>query len=85
VCNKIFALLSLKEARLNLKCDPAKAVELREQFPSVTAAYHMHKRLWNTVMLDGAVPDELLRGWVDDSYALVVDTLTKAQKLTIKG
>ncbi|MDR0712636.1 MAG: MmcQ/YjbR family DNA-binding protein [Prevotellaceae bacterium] len=81
VCSKIFALLFLERAWLNLKCDPDKAVELREQFSWVVAPYHMHKRLWNTVILSGAIPDKLICEWIDDSYALVTAKLRGKSKI----
>jgi predicted DNA-binding protein (MmcQ/YjbR family) len=86
VCTKMFALLLLDNAWLNLKCDPDKAVELRDRFSSVVAPYHMHKRLWNTIILSsGDIPDRLICEWIDDSYALVVAKLTKAQRLLVTG
>ena len=72
VMNRMFALTSLEEKTLNLKCDPEKAITLREQYPSVTPGYHMNKKYWNTIRLDGSVPDRLIREWVLDSYRLVV-------------
>lgn len=78
VMGKMFALTSLeKEPSINLKCDPEKAIELRECFPSVQPGYHMNKRLWNTVYLDDSIPDTLIREWIDDSYYLVVKKLPK--------
>jgi predicted DNA-binding protein (MmcQ/YjbR family) len=77
VCGKMFALLGLDSGWLNLKCDPDKAIELREQYPAVLPGYHMNKQQWNTIMLDGSVPSQLICGWVDDSYSLVVQKLTK--------
>ena len=62
---------------INLKCDPEKAVELREQYTGVKAGYHMSKKHWNTVMMDGSVPDGLVKEWIDDSYQLVVAGLSK--------
>jgi predicted DNA-binding protein (MmcQ/YjbR family) len=84
VCDKMFALLSLDEARLNLKCDPDRAVELREQFTDVTPGFHMNKKLWNSINLGGDVPDRLIRQWIDDSYMLVAAKLTKAQQAMLK-
>lgn len=80
VCDKMFALLAIDDAWLNLKCDPDKAVELREQFSDVTAGYHMNKKLWNTINLKGDVPDKFICQWIDDSYKLVVAKLPKAQQ-----
>jgi predicted DNA-binding protein (MmcQ/YjbR family) len=75
VMGRIFALVSLDEHRINLKCDPEKAIALREEFPDVIPGYHMNKRLWNTVLLNGSVPARQILSWIDDSYALVVESL----------
>jgi predicted DNA-binding protein (MmcQ/YjbR family) len=72
VGGKIFVLLSLEgELSINLKCDPALAIELRERYPSVTPGYHMNKKHWNTVIVDGSVPDKEIFSWIDHSYLLV--------------
>lgn len=72
VKGKIFALANLDgEPSVNLKCDPAFALELRERYPSVTPGYHMNKKHWNTVILDGSVPDKEVFSWIDHSYKLV--------------
>lgn len=77
VCNKMFALLSLDEPRVNLKCDPEKAIELREKYVDVVLpGYHMNKALWNTIAFE-EVPEGLLKQWIDDSYQLVVNKLPK--------
>jgi predicted DNA-binding protein (MmcQ/YjbR family) len=81
VRGKMFALLDIENFdSINLKCDPTRAVELREEWPAVRPGYHMNKRHWNTVMLDGSVPDGLLRQWIGDSYKLVVAGLPKNQR-----
>jgi predicted DNA-binding protein (MmcQ/YjbR family) len=80
VMGKIFALTSLDARTLNLKCDPEKAIALREQYPDVTPGYHMNKKNWNTVQLHGTIPEKLIREWVMDSYRLVVEGLPKNQK-----
>jgi len=80
VMGKIFALTSLDARTLNLKCDPEKAIVLREQYPDVTPGYHMNKKYWNTVQLSGAVPEKLIREWVMDSYRLVVEGLPQKLK-----
>lgn len=73
VKGKMFFLASLDKQPLqfNVKCDPEKAVELREKFASVQPGYHMNKKLWNTVIVDGSVPTQLLQEFIDDSYTLV--------------
>lgn len=69
---KIFALVNLDgDLSINLKCDPAYAMELRERYPSVTPGYHMNKKHWNTVLLDGTVPDKEVFSWIDHSYDLI--------------
>lgn len=56
----------------NVKCDPEKAIQLREKFPAVTPGYHMNKIHWNTVTIDGSIPKKLLKEFIDDSYDLVL-------------
>jgi len=82
VMGKMFALLWAEDTppRLNLKCDPFHAELLREAFPAVTPGYHMNKRHWNTIALDGSVPDEDLKAMIDESYDLVVSSLTRAAR-----
>ena len=73
VKGKIFLLLPLDTVplRFNVKCDPERAVELREQYAAVLPGYHMNKKHWNTVVADGSISSQLLRNWIDDSYDLV--------------
>ncbi|MEO5892771.1 MAG: MmcQ/YjbR family DNA-binding protein [Ferruginibacter sp.] len=74
VNDKIFLLVSLDTDPLqfNVKCDPEKAIELREEFPdTVLPGYHMNKKHWNTVIVDGALSKKQLFEMVDDSYQLV--------------
>ena len=81
VMNKMFALIPLeKDLQINLKCSPDKINDLREHYPCVQIGYHMSKNHWNTVIIDGSVDDKTIYQWVDDSYNLVVDKLTKKQK-----
>ncbi len=78
VAGKMFALVNLDGSlRINLKCDPEKALELREHYSFVLPGYHMNKRLWNTILLDGSVESDMLKSWIDDSYHLVVAKLPK--------
>ncbi len=78
VAGKMFALTGLDKAfSINLKCEPELAISLREEYPAVQPGYHMSKKHWNTVDIDGSVKDELLREWIDHSYDLVVKSLTK--------
>ncbi len=62
---------------LNLKCDPIEALELRDVFACVTPGYHMNKRHWNTVILDGSIPDSEIERMIDNSYFLVAKSLKK--------
>jgi predicted DNA-binding protein (MmcQ/YjbR family) len=69
---KIFALVNLDgELSINLKCDPALALELRERHPAVIPGYHMNKKHWNTINLDGTIPDKEVFSWIDLSYDLI--------------
>lgn len=78
VCNKMFMLLNLTPPfSINLKCDPERAVELREEYEDIIPGYHMNKMHWNTVMLDGNISGSLLKELIDHSYALVVSSLPK--------
>lgn len=79
VMGKIFALTSLDSTPLsiNLKCDPEKAVQLREEYHCVLPGFHMNKKHWNTVIADGSVKDAMLKEWIDHSYDLVVSSLPK--------
>jgi len=82
VGNKMFALCSWHEKVpwLNLKCDPEDADILRSMFDSIKPAYHMNKRHWNSVYLNGTVPEGILHQMIDDSYNLVVKGLSRAEK-----
>ncbi len=74
VKNKIFLLVSLDKQPLqfNVKCDPEKAIELREMYSCVLPGYHMNKKLWNTIIADGTLSSKQLMEFIDDSYRLVV-------------
>ncbi len=80
VRGKMFATLSQSEGqgRMNLKCDPDQALALRDIFPAVLPGYHMNKKHWNTVCLDGSIPLGELQRMMDHSYALVVKGLPRA-------
>ena len=81
VAGKMFALAALDEvpATANLKCDPDRALELRDRYEQVKPGYHMNKKHWNTVEIDNGIPERELRGMIDHSYDLVVKSLPKAQ------
>jgi predicted DNA-binding protein (MmcQ/YjbR family) len=79
VHNKIFLLVPLESSPLqfNAKCDPEKAVELRERYDAIRPGYHMNKKLWNTITIDHSLTNQLVLALIDDSYALVVKSLPK--------
>lgn len=78
----MFALIAVDEQpiRLTLKCEPSNAVALRDMFPSINPGYHMNKEHWNTITLDGSIPEEILFQMVHDSYELIIHKLTTAQR-----
>jgi len=80
VAGKIFLLASLETIplQINLKCDPEKAVELREEYEAVQPGYHMNKKHWNTISIDGFVTAKKILEWIDNSYWLVVAGLKKS-------
>ena len=78
VAGKMFALTGLdKDFSINLKCDPERAIELREEHPAIQPGWHMNKKHWNTVYVDGSLKDDLLKELIDHSYELVVKSLSK--------
>ena len=82
VGGKIFAILSptVEPGAISLKCDPDRSLELRERYAAVTPGYHLNKRHWNTVVLDGTVPDDVLDELIRHSHGLVVASLSAAQR-----
>jgi predicted DNA-binding protein (MmcQ/YjbR family) len=81
VMGKIFAITSFEQPlSVNLKCDPEKAVELRESYEDVQPGYHMNKKHWNTVNFEGEISVRELKEMTDHSYELVVNSLTKKLK-----
>lgn len=93
VKNKMFATLALgkmgkgdgknKYWWLNLKCEPNEAMMLRDIFPAIIPGYHMNKRLWNTVILDGSIPQGEIERMIDNSFKLVVNKMTKKDQQSI--
>lgn len=78
---KIFCMLSLEgNLRMTVKCDPEEALELRETFSAVLPGYHMNKKHWNTVLIDGTISDNMLKIWIEKSYRLITGKLTRVQK-----
>jgi len=82
VMNKIFLLVSLDSNPLqfNAKCDPEKAIELREEYDAIKPGYHMNKKHWNTITIDGSISTTLIKKIIDDSYHLIVQSLPKKIK-----
>lgn len=82
VAGKAFLLTGFDSdpLRFNVKCDPEKAVELREEFSCVLPGYHMNKKHWNTIVADGSVSAKQLKEWIDHSYDLVTASLPKKKK-----
>ena len=82
---KIFALASLDDVppRVNLKCDPERALDLRDRYEEVQPGYHMNKKHWNTVLLDGVIPEREIKKMIDHSYELVVQSLPKSKRETL--
>lgn len=87
VAGKMFALVGLDKHPLsvNLKCDPERALDLREQFESILPGYHMNKQHWNTVILDGSIPLPLLLELIDHSYNLIYRALPQKTRNMLEG
>lgn len=87
VGGKMFALISLDRIplQINLKCDPEKAIELRERHENVIPGWHMNKKYWNTVILEGNVRWSDLKEWIDHSYNEVVLGLKKSEREKLNG
>lgn len=85
VAGKIFALLSFdrQPAELSLKCDPDYAQHLRSEYPAIRGGYHLDKRLWNTLVLDGSLDQPLIERLIDESYQLVVASLTRKARAAL--
>lgn len=79
LANKIFALIGIDntELSINLKCEPNKAIELRQQYNSILPGYHMNKKHWNTVMINGELHPDLVFDLIDHSYDLIKNSLPK--------
>ena len=86
VMDKMFALTNADNfVSVNLKCDPEKAITLREEYPAVLPGYHMNKKHWNTIEVNGTIPDDLFKSWVDHSYDLVVSGLPKNKRQELQS
>lgn len=82
VAEKMFALTGLEseEFKVNLKCNPEKAISLREEHEEIQPGYHMNKKHWNTVSFEGTLSDTFLKELIDHSYTLVVESLSKKKQ-----
>ncbi|RPI18103.1 MAG: MmcQ/YjbR family DNA-binding protein [Ignavibacteriae bacterium] len=81
VMGKMFLLTNLNPPlSINIKCDPETAIDLRERYAAVLPGYHMNKKHWNTVEIDGTISPKLIFQWIDDSYELVVQSLPKVKR-----
>lgn len=82
---KIFALIATDTdpLRMNLKCDPERAIELRESYSSILPGYHMNKKHWNTIVIDGSLSEKLILELIDHSYDLIIKSLTKKERENI--
>jgi len=86
VSGKMFTACDVDDFEsINLKCNPVKAIELREKYSEVAPGYHMNKKHWNTVSMRGDLPDDLIREWITDSYDLVVAKLPKREREKLSG
>ncbi len=85
VKGKMFALLGKQEDqdRISLKCDPEKAIELRATYPNISSGYHLNKKHWNTIVLDGSISNKLIKRWIKDSYDLVVSKMPKYMQIDL--
>ncbi|REG90632.1 MmcQ/YjbR family DNA-binding protein [Algoriphagus antarcticus] len=85
VGKKIFSICSISDFQyINLKCDPERAVELREQYDGITPGFHMNKQQWNSVSTTGNVPDRVILELADHSYELIFGSLTKKLQAEIR-
>lgn len=81
VMGKMFALTDIEsELSVNMKCNPENCMKRKEEYDSVLPGYHMNKKYWITVLVDGSIPDSNIYHWIDESYNLVVSKLTKKQQ-----
>ncbi|MFI5155922.1 MAG: MmcQ/YjbR family DNA-binding protein [Chitinophagales bacterium] len=82
VGGKVFLIVRLEASPLqfNVKCDPEKAIELRERYESIQPGYHMNKKHWNTIYVDGRLSEKMLTEMIDDSYMLIFDSLPKKKQ-----
>ena len=86
VLGKMFALLPVDDPlQISLKCDPDFAEVLRENYEAVQPGYHLNKRHWNTVTIDGSISDDEIEEMIDESYKLVVAKMSKKDQLRLQA
>mgnify|MGYP002636618785 CR=1 FL=1 len=86
VMGKMFCLCGMDKhpVQFNVKCDPEKAIELREEFSGVIPGYHMNKQHWNTIVMDGSFSNEMAQQWILDSYQLIAQSLPKSLRTELE-
>ena len=86
VKNKMFAILSLDgDLAISLKCNPERAIELREKYPAIIPGYHLNRKLWNTIYIDDSISGKLITELIDHSYALIVASLPNKLKQELEN
>ncbi len=86
VMNKMYGLMGTTgDLSINVKCDPDKAIELREEYHFVKPGFHMNKKHWNTITIQDPITNKQIKEWIDDSYDLIVKGLTKKLQAELKG
>ena len=86
VKGKIFCLTDINEFEfINLKCNPETAIEMRERYTEVTPGYHMNKKHWNSLNINGNIPTQLIKAWIINSYQLVIKTLPRKIQKELEG
>lgn len=86
VCGKMFGLIAWEDdpLNINLKCDPEQSDFLRQEYAAINPGYHMNKKHWNTLTLDGSIPEDLVQDLVRHSYELVIKSLSKQKRDSLK-
>lgn len=86
VVGKMFCLTDLEgDFTINVKNEPEKNIELREEYQAIKPGYHMNKAHWNTIEINGSIPDDVIKNLIDESYDLVVMKLTKQEQFKLKN